>query len=411
VPPIWFQTGYDNAWKQWGLKEKPADYAAAMMERYGLHPAPYPNNGLPMGMRESKGLLGKGITNDCMVCHGGSILGKSYIGLGNASLDLDALFTELSGFRADKEVLRPLLFPFTNVRGTIEAGAMTVWLISLRHPETLALLVKRADLEFRADLCEDTPAWWHFKKKSRLYYNGSIDARSVRTLMLFTLSPLHSLKHIQSLEPDFRDIHAYLKTVEAPRYPGKVDTELASHGKVVFEQNCSSCHGTYGGDWTYPNKIVPLKEIGTDPNRALAFTEKATAHYERMWFAAETGPDGQRFVTRNHKGYVAPPLDGVWATAPYLHNGSVPTVEHLLNSKTRPARFTRSYRTGEADYDHQRLGWKFTRVDVIPANLPPLESRKIYDTTQPGRGNQGHTFGDDLSDEERRAVIEYLKTL
>src|SRR5262249_29459694 len=154
APAIWMRSGYDDAWKQWGVKEKPAEFEAAFRERYGLHPAPFANGGLPMGLRETPGLLGKGLTNDCMLCHGGSIFGKSYIGLGNASLDLEGLFVELAGVRSERSVLRKALFPFTNVRGTVEAGAVSVFLLSIRDPETLALRSKPADLDWRADLCE-----------------------------------------------------------------------------------------------------------------------------------------------------------------------------------------------------------------------------------------------------------------
>jgi hypothetical protein len=83
-----------------------------------------------------------------------------------------------------------------------------------------------------------------------------------------------------------------------------------------------------------------------------------------------------------------------------------------LKSQARPRIFTRTYRTNAEDYDTAKLGWKIT---VLPQsadpNLPALEQRKIYDTAQPGRGNGGHTFGDELTEEERLAVIEYLKTL
>jgi len=62
------------------------------------------------------------------------------------------------------------------------------------------------------------------------------------------------------------------------------------------------------------------------------------------------------------------------------------------------------------DYDPVKLGWKVHLVDD-DGNLSPFERRKIYDTRRSGRGNGGHTFGDDLTEEERMAVIEYLKTL
>src|SRR4051812_19321505 len=85
IPAFWNSTAIPNAWKQWDLNTKPADYDAAFRERYGLHPAPYPNDGMPMGLRKAPTLLtGTGIGADCMLCHGGSILGKSYVGLGNS---------------------------------------------------------------------------------------------------------------------------------------------------------------------------------------------------------------------------------------------------------------------------------------------------------------------------------------
>lgn len=412
VPAIWSRSAYESAWKTWKLKEKPSDYEAAVRERYGLHAAPYANDGLPMGLRSSPWLgVAQGVTADCMMCHGGSILGKSYIGLGNASLEIEGLFTELAGLRSDKNELRPILFPFTNVRGTVEAGAMAVYLLSLRNPD-LTLRAKPLDLGLRADMCEDTPPWWHLKKKTRLYYNGSTDARSVRTLMQFTLSPFYLPAMIKSNESAFQDIQAYLKTIIPPKYPGNINAGMAKKGEAVFRQNCSKCHGTYGEKWTYPNKLIDLDEIGTDATRALAIDDRAKEHYDKTWFAQETDSEGKPLVTSNQRGYIAQPLDGIWATAPYLHNGSVPTLYHLLHSKTRPAKYTRSYQTAEEDYDHRMVGWKVIDVkDDAAEQSHPIEKRKIYDTSKPGRGNGGHTFGDNLTEEERWALIEYLKTL
>src|SRR5262245_5751551 len=83
IPPSMTLVAYENVWKQWGLKQKPArdEFDRLFRERYGLHPAPYPNNGYPMGLREGSLLfgLGKGVVQDCLICHGGSIAGQSYI--------------------------------------------------------------------------------------------------------------------------------------------------------------------------------------------------------------------------------------------------------------------------------------------------------------------------------------------
>ena len=111
-------------------------------------------------------------------------------------------------------------------------------------------------------------------------------------------------------------------------------------------------------------------------------------------------------------GYQAPPLNGIWATAPYLHNGSVPTLATLLKSPDRPARFKRPPSTDFEHYDKVHLGWKFEVVTEPPSpGLSPFEAKFLYDTSRFGLGNSGHTFGDKLSDGERMDLIEYLKTL
>jgi mono/diheme cytochrome c family protein len=406
APPTMTRRAYEEVWKQWGLKEKPApaDYDRLFRRRYGLHQAPYPNDGLPMGLRPAALPLGlgKGIGMDCMVCHGGSIAGQSYVGLGNAILDYQAFYEEMAA--ADGHAPRTP-FRFCNVRGTSEAGPMAVYLLGYREPN-LDRRLKRIDLDLQDDLCEDVPAWWLLKKKKTMYHTGGADSRSVRSLMQFMMSPLNSGEDIKRAEPDFKDIRAYLLSLRPPKYPLPVDRSLAAKGEELFRDNCARCHGTYDDNWTYPNKIVPIDKIGTDRRRFDGITRKFGDYYAKSWF-------NEDYPIHETEGYQAPPLDGIWATAPYFHNGSAPTVYHVLNSKVRPKLFTRSYRTDLDAYDAEKLGWK---VEVLAdksdaKKLSPIEHRKIYDTTQPGRGNGGHTFGDKLSEEERKAVIEYLKTL
>jgi mono/diheme cytochrome c family protein len=403
---------YPEAWRQWGdgRQEPPADYTAAFRQRYGLHEAPYPNDGYPMGLRKGTGLLGfAGLSTDCLICHGGSILGQSIIGLGNSTLDFQALIEEMAA--ADGWKHRSS-FTSCNVRGTSEAGAFSVYLLSLREPD-LSLRSKRLDLGLHDNMCEDTPAWWLLKKKKTMYHSGAGDARSVRTLMQFMLSPLNSAETIQKKEGTFRDIRAYLLSLQPPRYPLPIDQELANKGQQVFALTCAGCHGTYGEKWTYPNKIIPLDDIGTDRKHYEGFTREFVIHYAKTWFAREKqGWLADDYTPHWTNGYQAPPLDGIWATAPYFHNGSAPTVYHVLNSQARPKIFTRSFRTDREAYDAERLGWKVQVLDRGPdPTLPAIERRKVYDTTQPGRSNGGHTYGDDLTDAERMAVIEYLKTL
>jgi len=412
TPPTIPLDVYENLWKLWGTgaKEPPADYQTAVREHYGLHTTPYPNNGYPMGLRLAPGLFGrKMLATDCMLCHGGSICGQSMVGLGNASLDMASLFLDIA--EADG-MARKSPFAFANVRGTTEAGGFSVYLLGMREPD-LKLRSPSVPLGLRDDLCEDTPAWWLLKKKKTMYYTGGGDARSVRSLMQFMMSPLNTADSIKREESTFADIRQYLLSLEPPRYPFPIDQSLAATGERVFRQNCTKCHGTYGKDWTYPNKIIPLKEIGTDPNRYHGISAEFARYYTQSWFGQEKeGWLANDYAARATNGYQAPPLDGIWATAPYFHNGSAPTVYDVLNSKTRPRIFTRSYRTDKDAYDPVKLGWKVQVLERGPAaDVPAHERRKVYDTTQTGRSNIGHTYGDDLTEEERRAVIEYLKTL
>src|SRR5205823_12185231 len=121
TPPTFSVSGFQNVWKLWdgNPKEKPGDYDAAFRSYYGLHPAPYPNNGYPMGLREAPGFFGPALSTDCLLCHGGSLLGRSYVGLPNASDDLQAFFEDMAvgDGRTGKAP-----FHFSNVRVPTDAG-------------------------------------------------------------------------------------------------------------------------------------------------------------------------------------------------------------------------------------------------------------------------------------------------
>ena len=406
-PPVMGRRDYDNLWKMWGLEERPADFERRLRERYGLFEAPYPNHGLPMGLRPASALLSKGIGTDCLMCHAGSVAGQTIIGLGNASLDLQAFFDEVLAVQGASGSI-PI--PFSHVRGTSEATTSAVYLFQFRDEDLNVRPLRKVKLP--ATTCEDVPAWWLLKKKKTMYHNGSFSARAVRPLMSFMLSPINSGTYIKSQEPTFKDIQAYLLSLKPPKYPFPIDTKKAAAGKAIFEKTCSRCHGTYGPDGEYPNRIIDLDVIGTDPTLASYGDSAGEAIFKRSWFSQGKDRDGKLLQPQAHRGYQAPPLDGIWATAPYFHNGSAPTVYHVLNSRARPKVFTRSYRTGKEDYDPVRLGLKIRVLQHGPdPGLPAIERRKVYDTTRPGRRNTGHTFGDKLTEQQRMAVIEYLKTL
>ncbi len=411
LKPEWSESAYKRAGRLWDHSSPdpdadPAGYAAAFRFRYGLHPAPYPNDGLPMGLRRGLGPGGvkKGLQIDCMACHGGSIGGKSYVGLGNTQLDLRALLNEMT--TADGRRPPPPAFILNSSRGTNNAGQVAAVLLSLHNTD---LSFRSFPLPLAANLPEmDTPAWWHLKRKATMYYDGRTDARSARTNMQFMLGE-KNLEQFKALEPAFRDLQAYLKSLEPPKYPFPIDSARSERGKAVFEKSCARCHGTYGPGGAYPNKIVPLDVIGTDPARLKGLSDRLVAHYNSTWLGADYPVKSERV------GYQAPPLDGIWATAPYLHNGTAPTLHTLLQSSTRPRRFTRPPSTEFEHYDAVHVGWKFTEVTAeeqsSTARRSAFQGRFIVNTSRFGMGNKGHTFGDRLTEGQRMDLIEYLKTL
>ena len=406
-PSVWSMKAYDNVWKQWGLKEKPANYEQMFRERYGLHAVPDKPAGLPLGLLQAGSILGKGVVNNCVLCHAGAVAGQTYIGLGNSNIDLQSLFEDLT--RADGLGF-DIPFPFSTVRGTVDPVNPSAFLMQFRDAE-LNLQSPRK-MQYSAPVSSDPPAWWLLKRKKTRDWTGTIDARSSRVDMVNLLTPLNSGDYIKKQEQAFVDISAFLLTVDAPKYPFAVDQKKADAGKELFAQNCAKCHGTYGPDGKYPDKIVPLDKIGTDRTLCDALTPDLTSRMNQTWFTQELAPGGKPMRIADSVGYQAPPLDGIWATAPYFHNSSAPTVYHVLNSKARPKIFTRSYRSEIRDYDSNQLGLK---VEVLEegakTGASAWERRKIYDTMQPGLSNAGHTYGDGLSEDDRMAVIEYLKTL
>ena len=184
----------------------------------------------------------------------------------------------------------------------------------------------------------------------------------------------------------------------------------------MFEANCSACHGRYAhdadgrrvrADDEYPNRLVPLALVGTDPTLVEhAHSDEGAAYAD--WF--NRSYYGRLATAAPGPGYVAPPLDGIWATGPFLHNGSVPSVRALLDSGTRPARWQHVARDASdpGSYDPENLGWRFVAGEAIAADADPT---RVYDTSRPGHAHAGHRFGDHLTEAERTAVIEYLKTL
>lgn len=195
--------------------------------------------------------------------------------------------------------------------------------------------------------------------------------------------------------PALRRVNDWLLDLPSPTYPFPINEELANRGKAVFDRHCSSCHA-FGQ--ARVGKLIPVSEVGTDRNRTDHWTEEAAREFNTQLDRYDWGFDN--FLGKTG-GYVALALDGVWARAPYLHNGSVPSLQDLLEPvENRPKTFYRGYDV----YDQQKVGFV--------SNLPSRSGRRfsLYDTSLPGNSNVGHAYGTDLTPDEKAALIEHLKT-
>jgi mono/diheme cytochrome c family protein len=218
---------------------------------------------------------------------------------------------------------------------------------------------------------------------------------------------------------------AFVDKLPAPAYPFKVDLRKASEGREVYEQACASCHEN--------ETFMPVAAIGTEPGRATGLTKdtrlfliaalKAACQDKSM--ADCNVPDDEVVVPRvDNPGYISVPLNGIWARAPYLHNGSVPTLYHLLVAEERPTEF----QLNDFSYDEKAVGfqWKLQdQDDDNPEQNNPGQSQTRmghvvrYDTQIPGYGNAGHADikvfngGIDFRKDRKKldALLEYLKTL
>lgn len=200
-------------------------------------------------------------------------------------------------------------------------------------------------------------------------------------------------------------VEEWLLELAPPPWPYPVDQVLAARGAPLYAEYCAGCHGAGGQDFqgAKVGHVTPIAEIGTDRARLNSYTRDLALNQATLY--AGYPHRFQHF--RKTWGYANMPLDGIWLRAPYLHNGSVPTLRDLLEpAAARPTVFTR----GSDVYDPARVG--FAAID--PPSAPPGGAPLFrYDTRIPGNGNEGHegrAYGTELSAADKDALVEYLKT-
>lgn len=346
-------------------------------------------------------------TMNCLACHGGKVAGQVIPGLPNSHIALQTLTEDVRSvkLRQGKMLshldLGSLKIPLGSSNGTTNAVIFGVALGALRNPDMSLNLTPTLPPLLHHDV--DAPPFWNVRKKQFLYADGHA-SKTPRPLMGFILLPRVTPEQLTEWEPQFSDILAWIESLEPPKYPFEIDHALAARGEQVFVDNCARCHGTYGPDGKYEQQTIELDEVGTDPLRFHSLTREMRQGVKDSW-VSRFGADP---VEVDPIGYVAPPLDGIWASAPYFHNGSVPTLWHVLHPDARPIVWKRT----EDGYDRQQVGLEIESFDEVPSIAKTaVQRRRYFNTQQPGKSSSGHTFPSVLNEDEKRELLQYLKTL
>lgn len=262
----------------------------------------------------------------------------------------------------------------------------------------------------------DTPPLWNLRARAGMGLHW--DAINTSEREIFLNSGIGNGATPATIDVENLDrMRRWLLDVQPPAYPYPINPTLATRGRALYQIYCGDCH-TIGGART--GAAIDNAEVGTDPHRLGVWTAKANEGFSvyrpdgvlawRRWLGPAMQASPVRFANpypwrythfRTTKGYAAVPLDGIWARAPYLHNGSVPTLWALLSPPDeRPTSFYR----GDVAYDDRDVGFESQGERARAAGW-------LYDTRLPGNSAKGHAYGTTLSAEDRRAIVEYLKAL
>jgi hypothetical protein len=243
----------------------------------------------------------------------------------------------------------------------------------------------------------DLPSIWQQRKREGmdLHWDGnnaSVEERNKSAALGAGVTP--ATIDIDGIER----IEEWLWDLEPPAYPFGIDHSLAEEGQAFWAGYCQNCHGVDGRDFTGDRvgTVVPIDEIGTDRSRLDSFTPELAANQNTLF----AGYPWRFSQFKKTNGYSNLPLDGIWLRAPYLHNGSVPTLRDLLEPpENRPEQFYRGYDV----FDPVRVGF------ISDVEAEGGTSFFLYDTRLRGNGNQGHLYGTNLAPQEKDALVEYMK--
>jgi hypothetical protein len=423
-----------RAFPEYLPKGAPQDYTA-----FGF--VQEPGHAMPIGFSQRHVFVPvTGLT--CAACHVGTARAsvdeppRVYLGMGAKGLDLGAYFQFLFASGSDARFTPEYLIPLMQANGA-DLNAIDRVLYSKVVIPTMKKRLSESKTQF-APLFANKPAFgpgridtfnpYKLNQLKEHYPDGVPEAEKIGTAaypalwnqrrrlgMAMNWDGNSPRKKDRDMGAAFGagatrqsiDVHAishisdWLRDLPAPAYPWGVDTTKVAHGSQLFAQRCASCHAI-GGALT--GKIDPLVTIRTDSFRLRSYTPKLNkllADYGKGYEWQITD-----MVTTN--GYANKPLDGVWARAPYLHNASVPSLVDLLTPEEQRNGGKPTFYVGHGLYDTLNVGF---RTDVAEVKGKPSF---LFDVRLPGNSNLGHSgtlYGTDLSQPDKRALIEYMKTI
>lgn len=440
----------------------------------GARSIPFPGGERPdymMGSTRKKLPDGDGITYSCAGCHASQLFGRSILGLQNrfsrANLGVDkakkalagenvlgelALRVTLGATDGEMRILKRLQAGLKQVgtspplvRGLDTSLAQVALSLAKRTKDAYATPDPAIAAAPRPDWLDTNHAdskpgnWWVLKYKNRWLLDGSVvSGNPVYTNLLWNeIGRGTDLKQLETWLDDNQQIvdeitAAVFATEPVPFtdfFPAEsIDLESAKRGKALFDGTCASCHGTYEKGWEQANAAslapkdklatvevryhedTPVVDVGTDAQRNKGMESLLALNDLAISKKSDT-------VIKVQKGYVPPPLVGIWARFPYFHNNSAPNLCAVLTrSEDRPA----TYYSGEAkdpevDFDEACNG--YPTGDNVPESWLS-DPDALYDSSIPGLSNRGHDEGVFLKDgvelftpEQKRDIIEFLQTL
>jgi len=423
-----------------------------------------PGKDLPIGVsrRNTQGI--DRVFLNCAICHAGSVRGSPqspraiYTGMPSNTVDLEAferfifacasdqrfnaprVLAEMKGIGAKYDLINRLLLryyaiPLMRERLLVLKGHFRFgdWEPDAGPGRTDTFNPAKTLLEFPLEKLEtrelvglcDLPSIWlqgpRKEKNIHAHWDGNNNMMEERNKSAAfgtgAFPPTIDLKQMARIEQ-------WLLYKEPPKYPFPINGQLSTQGEKLYAQYCANCHGRNGRDFSgeYVGDIVPIDKIGTDRHRLDSYTEELAAVQNTLY----AGYPWRFSHFRKTFGYVNLPLDGVWLRAPYLHNGSVPTLRDLLNSGAeRPAVFYRGYDVFDAvkvgfvsdvsqfdeegrskdESDNPRKYFRFD-TQVKPGGTTPRDRNEGNSSV----GHEGWEYGTMLSAAEKDAIVEYLKT-